>query len=172
MRICIFSVILGFIPLLFSQTIENVDFYVENQRIVVRYDLIYPKPDTLINISLVFSSDKGAKITPVSVTGDLNKVKPGVGKTLIWNIVEDGINLEGNYRAEVEVNKVFSCQEVTIGDQIWMLNNLDVEFFRNGDRIAEAKTSAQWLAANKNKQAAWCYYKKKKSKKWKLWKVV
>jgi uncharacterized protein (TIGR02145 family) len=147
----------------YAQRIENVDFYVENNRIVVHYDLIHPKPDTLINISLVFRSDKGAKITPVSVTGDLNKVKPGVEKTLIWNIVEDRINLEGNYRAEVEVNKVFSCQEVTIGDQIWMLNNLDVEFFRNGDRIAEAKTSAQWLAANKNKQAAWCYYKNLKN---------
>ena len=47
----------------FSQTIENVDFYVESQRIVVRYDLIYPKPDTLISVSLDFRNDKGDKIT-------------------------------------------------------------------------------------------------------------
>ncbi|NBU47579.1 MAG: hypothetical protein EBS34_09115, partial [Flavobacteriales bacterium] len=50
----------------YAQRIANVDFYLENQRIVVRYDLIYPTPDTLINISLVFRNDKGDKITPVS----------------------------------------------------------------------------------------------------------
>ena len=36
--------------------------------------------------------------------------------------------------------KAFSQFEVQIGTQIWMTKNLDVERFRNGDKIPEAKT--------------------------------
>lgn len=48
---------------------------------------------------------------------------------------------------------------VRIGKQIWMLENLDVDTFRNGDAILEAKTSEEWFIAGKNRQPAWCYYK-------------
>jgi len=155
MRICIFSVILGFIPLLFAQTIENIDFYVENQRIVVRYDLIYPTPDTIINITLVFRSDKGAKITPISLSGDLNKVKPGVGKHIYWDALKDQAVLSGKYKAELSIEQIKTIQ---IGTQIWMVENLNVDRFRNGDLIPEARTNEAWQKAGDNKQPAWCYY--------------
>jgi len=155
MRICIFSVILGFISSLFAQTIENVDFYVESQRIVVRYDLIYPKPDTLINISLVFRNDKGDKITPVSVTGDLNKVKPGVGKHINWDALKDQAVLSGKYKAELSIEQIKTIQ---IGTQVWMVENLNVDRFRNGDLIPEARTNEAWQKAGNNGQPAWCYY--------------
>jgi uncharacterized protein (TIGR02145 family) len=48
--------------------------------------------------------------------------------------------------------------EVTIGHQVWMTKNLDVDKFRNGDPIPQAKTDAEWEAAGKNKEPAWCYY--------------
>ena len=155
MRICIFSVILGFIPSLFAQTIENVDFYVESQRIVVRYDLIYPKPDTLINISLVFRNDKGDKIIPVSVTGDLNKVNPGVGKHIYWDVLKDQAELSGKFKAELSIEQIKTIQ---IGTQVWMVENLNVDRFRNGDLIPEARTNEAWQKAGDNKQPAWCYY--------------
>jgi|GEM_PF-280934 len=44
------------------------------------------------------------------------------------------------------------------GSQIWMIENLKVNKFRNGDTIIEAKTKEEWLNADKNKQPAWCYY--------------
>jgi len=47
---------------------------------------------------------------------------------------------------------------VKIGNQIWMVENLNVDRFRNGDPIPEAKTDVDWLKAGKNKQSAWCYY--------------
>ena len=34
----------------------------------------------------------------------------------------------------------FSQSEVKIGKQVWMTKNLDVDRFRNGDVIPEAKT--------------------------------
>jgi uncharacterized protein (TIGR02145 family) len=47
---------------------------------------------------------------------------------------------------------------VTIGKQVWMSENLNVDKFRNGDPIPQAKTDEAWKAAGKNKQPAWCYY--------------
>lgn len=47
--------------------------------------------------------------------------------------------------------------EVTIGEQIWMTQNLNVDKFRNGDPIPQAKTDAEWRKAAENEQPAWCY---------------
>ncbi|MFM7683101.1 MAG: fibrobacter succinogenes major paralogous domain-containing protein [Bacteroidota bacterium] len=51
-----------------------------------------------------------------------------------------------------------SFNDVTIGKQIWMVENLNVEHFRNGDIIPEAKTNEEWEIAGENKEPAWCYY--------------
>lgn len=51
-----------------------------------------------------------------------------------------------------------TIQEVIIGNQVWMLENLDVEYFRNGDLIPQAKTAEEWENAGKNSEPAWCYY--------------
>lgn len=48
--------------------------------------------------------------------------------------------------------------EVTIGKQVWMTTNLDVNEFRNGDPIPEAKTAEEWRIAAKRKKPVWCYY--------------
>jgi uncharacterized protein (TIGR02145 family) len=49
-------------------------------------------------------------------------------------------------------------RSVAIKQATWMVENLNTERFRNGDRIPEAKTNAEWSAANSNKTPAWCYY--------------
>jgi uncharacterized protein (TIGR02145 family) len=51
-----------------------------------------------------------------------------------------------------------NLDEVTIGKQVWMTENLNVDKFRNGDPIPQAKTDEEWKAAVENKQPAWCYY--------------
>jgi uncharacterized protein (TIGR02145 family) len=45
-----------------------------------------------------------------------------------------------------------------IGTQIWKIDNLNVDRFRNGDIIPEARTTEEWLKAGENKEPAWCYY--------------
>jgi uncharacterized protein (TIGR02145 family) len=47
---------------------------------------------------------------------------------------------------------------VTIGDQVWMAENLNVDRFRNGDVIPEVKSFEEWKSACENEQPAWCYY--------------
>ncbi len=53
---------------------------------------------------------------------------------------------------------IIHSQTVTIGTQVWMTKNLDVDHFRNGNPIPQAKTDEEWERAGKNKQPAWCYY--------------
>ncbi len=48
--------------------------------------------------------------------------------------------------------------QVRIGNQIWMTQNLNVSTFRNGDTIPEAKTIKEWRFYNSKNQPAWCYY--------------
>jgi uncharacterized protein (TIGR02145 family) len=49
-------------------------------------------------------------------------------------------------------------ESTQIGNQIWMVDNLNVENFQNGDVIIEAKTKKDWDQAILNKQPAWCYF--------------
>ena len=49
-------------------------------------------------------------------------------------------------------------KSVQIGTQTWMTYNLNVDRFRNGDLIPEAKSDEEWRQAEINKQPAWCYY--------------
>jgi len=44
---------------------------------------------------------------------------------------------------------------VTIGTQVWMLKNLDVDKYRNGDPIPQVTDPAQWASLT---TGAWCYY--------------
>jgi uncharacterized protein (TIGR02145 family) len=59
---------------------------------------------------------------------------------------------------ESVVNSGQSYKSVVIGTQEWMVKNLDVSTFRNGESIPEAKTAKEWLAAYQSESPAWCYY--------------
>lgn len=49
-------------------------------------------------------------------------------------------------------------KEVKIGTQVWMAENLNVFYFKNGDAIPVVKTAEEWAKADENKQPACCYY--------------
>jgi uncharacterized protein (TIGR02145 family) len=53
-------------------------------------------------------------------------------------------------------NMVYSA--VKIGGNEWMKENLTVETFLTGDSISKANSAEEWIAANKEKKAAWCFY--------------
>lgn len=50
---------------------------------------------------------------------------------------------------------------VRIGNQIWMLRNLDVTKFRNGDPIFEAKTNPEWQKRGNEEKPVFGYYQNK-----------
>jgi uncharacterized protein (TIGR02145 family) len=63
-----------------------------------------------------------------------------------------------NENREITKRNLESSTEVTIGEQVWMTQNLNVDKFRNGDPIPEAKTDGEWEAYGNAGEAAWCYY--------------
>lgn len=63
---------------------------------------------------------------------------------------------DGGSKANVENETDF--EEVRVGKQVWMAENLNVDKFRNGDPIPHAKTDEEWETARKEGKSAWCYY--------------
>ena len=51
-----------------------------------------------------------------------------------------------------------NAQEIKIDTLIWMNKNLDVETFRNGDKIPEAKSLADWEKFSLSGKPCWSYY--------------
>jgi uncharacterized protein (TIGR02145 family) len=47
---------------------------------------------------------------------------------------------------------------IRIGSQTWAAANLNVNKFRNGDSIPEARTFQEWVKAGEDGKPAWCYY--------------
>lgn len=58
----------------------------------------------------------------------------------------------------VKAQNESKIQTITINKIVWMKDNLNTDRFRNGDLIPEAKTTEEWIKAEKNQQPAWCYY--------------
>ena len=48
-------------------------------------------------------------------------------------------------------------KEVKIGNQIWMLENLNTDTFQNGEPIPQVKSIEEWLKAESEKKPAWSY---------------
>jgi uncharacterized protein (TIGR02145 family) len=57
-----------------------------------------------------------------------------------------------------EKEEVVFSGSVSIGSQVWQTKNLNVDRFRNGDPIPEARTKEEWEAAGERGQPAWCFY--------------
>jgi len=77
------------------------------------------------------------------------------GRTII-------IDNDGTWRFKLSISKDSHdgklYKTVKIGTQTWMVENLNVSRFRNGDQIPEVKTDEEWTEAGKEGNPAWCYY--------------
>lgn len=49
-------------------------------------------------------------------------------------------------------------EEIKIGAQVWMKENLGVDYFRNGDPIPRVDSIEEWIKSSEMGQPAWCYY--------------
>jgi uncharacterized protein (TIGR02145 family) len=73
------------------------------------------------------------------------------------------ITLEGDSLSTTNLNSEDSIapiegDEINIGNQIWMTNNLSTINFRNGDNIYQAVSHEDWAKAGECGEPAWCYY--------------
>lgn len=49
-------------------------------------------------------------------------------------------------------------ESVTIGRQVWMAKNLNIDTFRNGDPIPHITSDKEWIEYGEKGKPAWCYY--------------
>jgi len=66
-----------------------------------------------------------------------------------------------SYGQKSQASKKEDYKKISIDNQVWMAENLNVGNFRNGDPILQAKTDDEWARAGKEGKAAWCDYENK-----------
>jgi hypothetical protein len=83
----------------FSQSIENVKFNQEGNKVTVTYDLLDKDDSRTFEVTLEISKDGGItfKSMPKTLAGDVGKnVKPGDIKKISWDVLKDVAELQGN----------------------------------------------------------------------------
>ena len=147
----------------YSQQIQNVEYFLENKNILITYDLMDCTNNELVDISIEFVEQSNQKILPKSLSGDIKNVGCG-SKKIVWNINNDNIELNGRY--QVVLNYTISPKGVldvdgnlykivVIGKQEWFAENLKTTRYNDGTLIPKVKDNKEWSNLTKG---AWCYY--------------
>ncbi|MFN5460427.1 MAG: fibrobacter succinogenes major paralogous domain-containing protein [Bacteroidota bacterium] len=80
-------------------------------------------------------------------------------KKLLFIRIKTIVSLVGMFSCYCSIlNAQELYPSVKLGSQEWMISNLSIVTFRNGDTIPLAKTAEEWEKAGENGQPAWCYY--------------
>jgi uncharacterized protein (TIGR02145 family) len=84
-------------------------------------------------------------------------------KVLLYSVLGSviiliGISIGIYFKANNKIKVYKGYETVKIGTQTWMTENLNVDKFRNGDSIPEAKSAEEWTKAGSEGKPAWCYY--------------
>ena len=97
-----------------AQKITNIDFMVVSNELKISYDIEYGLKNRSYDLKVVVELiKKGSNqviktISPTSITGDISKVKPGKGKVIIWDVLNDINKLEGEINVEVIVSNSYT----------------------------------------------------------------
>lgn len=95
----LFSSLLGF-----SQAVSIKKIELQGEKVIVHYDLDDSNPNNEYNLNLFASKDKFSAPL-VKVNGDVGPdVKPGVGRKIEWNLMEEYGNFKGKLSLEIRGN--------------------------------------------------------------------
>ncbi|MFA6572510.1 MAG: FISUMP domain-containing protein, partial [Bacteroidota bacterium] len=113
--------------------------------------------DELIIMGIDFGSRKYPSFVSFNSTATTQFIS--WNDTLIKIIVPKGAS-SGKLSVTVFEQKsnemdIIVIETVKIGTQIWMTRNLDVDQYRNGDKIPQITDMRKWISAT---TGAWCYY--------------
>ena len=76
--------------------IENVDFFVINEKIMITYDLVQASSQETFNLSIECVTENNEIIIPATVEGDVGEnVKYGKGKKIYWDVFNDVEEITG-----------------------------------------------------------------------------
>jgi hypothetical protein len=96
--------------------VENVDFFVEGETLVINYDLEKAKTGELFNITVNIMTKAGKKISAFSFTGDVGKgIYGGKGKKIVWDLTKDNVYLDDEITVEVLAQSEMQAKPVSVG---------------------------------------------------------
>lgn len=93
----------------YSQSIQNVDFTVSENKVIVTYDLVDCPSYKSYDIKLYYS-DGNRYLEANSVTGSLFKQSCGRYKSITWDVLNDRNELKGSMQVEVRITKLYSTK--------------------------------------------------------------
>ncbi len=102
--ICFIIFYLNNCAVLFAQSkakIQNVDFELVNDELIITYDIAYFKPNEKFNISVNIFKSQGKKINANSFSGDINNISGGYNKKIIWHIKNDNVYFDEDIYVEI-----------------------------------------------------------------------
>ena len=103
------------------------------------------------------TTNAGPQVSAAKTTKKSNPIGIIIGIALILGV--GYLIWSGNVGTQNIITEKESIgSSVKIGKQIWQAENLNVDRFRNGDPIPEARTREDWVAAGDRGEPAWCNY--------------
>lgn len=102
-----YFLILFVLPSLLFAANKNENFKVDNNIMVVTYDLVNCPNGKIYDVNLKIIGDSGIYV-PKSVSGDLENVNPRKNKKIEWNMPNDNSKIKNNIQAIVEITKIHS----------------------------------------------------------------
>jgi hypothetical protein len=126
--------------------IKEVDYRLENNLIIVQYNLISPSPAEKYTIGLRFISNTGQVVEPRSLSGDVGKnIEPGIGKVITWNFRDDRFEFSGMLKAVVTL----TYEKKPAGGPSYVILSVIVPglggYFVEEDRIRPVATTVSTL---------------------------
>lgn len=86
-----------------GQSITNVIAKMEDNQIIVNYDIVHFNSQEYYKIRIYFVDNNSSKMFPVSLSGDINYVSGGNNKKIIWDIKKDIDYLIGNIKPVLRI---------------------------------------------------------------------
>ena len=86
--------------------IQNVDFTMEDDKLLIKYDIVNAGPKERFDIIVEIFTEKGEKIEASTFSGDLTNVTSGLSKIIFWHIKSDVVYLEDNIYVELSARHI------------------------------------------------------------------
>jgi len=90
---------------IYSQEVKNVQASSTDKHMIIAYDL-KGQADEMYDVKIHFLKADSTKITPRTLNGDVGKVPPGSGKTIVWNVYKDVDGIEGTLTPVIDVKLI------------------------------------------------------------------
>ncbi len=96
--------------------VENVDFFLEGETLVITYDLSKGSSGGIFKVSVRITTTTGKNIPAFSLTGDIGAgVASGKAKRIIWDLKKDNAFLDDEILVEVTAYSEKDGQQVNVG---------------------------------------------------------